>query len=150
MRHIIITIAIALASLSLSAKEISKNPDTGMVLSEIAGQYTVTGKGGTIILGNKEQALKFMHAANSTMFTDVINHIFNFGDDQFQVGRDDKGLYIIKVGVGGVKLRQSDIFWFGSALGVKSIIESDTAKKLCEATKSGLNKLGKKLTEITE
>ena len=151
MKHIILTaIAIALASLTLSAKEVVKNPVTGMTLSENLGVYTITGKSGVIALGTKDQAKEFFSSCFASFAKENINKIFKTGENQFNVGEDKDGLYIIKVGFGGAKLRQSDIILFGSALGVKSILESDTAKKLCDATKSGLNKLGKKLTEITE
>ena len=150
MKHIITLLAIAIASVSLSAKEVVKNPVTDMTLSENLGVYTITGKSGVIVLGTKEMAKEFFSKSFASFAKENINKIFKTGEDQFNVGEDESGLYIIKAGLGGAKLRQSDIILFGSALGVKSILESDTAKKLGSATKSGLNKLGKKLTEITE
>ena len=48
------------------------------------------------------------------------------------------------------QLRQSDIIVFGSALGVKTILESDEAKQVGNALKKGANWVGRKLTEITE
>ena len=121
MKRIITIIALALASLTLSAKEISTNPSTGMTLSENLGVYTITGKAGAIILGNKEAASNFLMSANEAFATEVINHIFNFGDDKFEVGKDDTGMYIIKIGFGGVKLRPSDTTLFSTALGLKTI-----------------------------
>lgn len=150
MKHIITILAIALASITLSAKEVVKNPVTGMTLSENLGIYTITGKSGVIALGTKEQAKEFFSNSFASFAKENINKIFKTGENQFNVGEDEDGFYIIKVGLGGAKLRQSDIILFGSALGVKTILESDTAKKLGSATKSSLNKLGKKLTEITE
>lgn len=119
-RIILILTAIVAASVTLSAKEVSTNPDTGMTLSENLGVYTITGKGGAIILGNKESASKFLMSANGAFTTEAINHIFNFGDDQFEVMKDDKGMFIIKVGAGAVKLRPSDTLLFTTALGLKS------------------------------
>lgn len=119
-RIALILAAIVAASITLSAKEVSTNPDTGMTLSENLGVYTITGKGGAIILGNKESASKFLMSANGAFTTEAINHVFNFGDDQFEVMKDDKGMFIIKVGAGAVKLRPSDTLLFTTALGLKS------------------------------
>ena len=119
-RIALILTAIVAASITLSAKEVSTNPDTGMTLSENLGVYTITGKGGAIILGNKEQASKFLMSANGAFTTEAINHVFNFGDDQFEVMKDNKGMFIIKVGAGAVKLRPSDTLLFTTALGLKS------------------------------
>ena len=150
MKHIITLLAIVIASATLSAKEVVKNPVTGMTLSENLGVYTITGKSGVIALGTKEQAKEFFSNSFASFTKENINKLFKTGENQFNVGEDEDGLYIIKVGLGGAKLRQSDIILFGSALGVKSILESDTAQKLGQTAKSGLNKLGKKLAEITE
>lgn len=139
MKHIItIAIAIVFATLTLSAKEVSTNPDTGMTLSEHLGVYTISGKGGAIILGNKESASKFLMSANGAFTTEAINHIFNFGDDQFEVMKDDKGMFIIKVGAGAVKLRPSDTLLFSTALGLKSA--GDLMKKGADKVKDFLNK----------
>ena len=150
MKHIITILAITFACISLSAKEVVKNPVTGMTLSENLGIYTITGKSSVIALGTKDQAKEFFSNSFASFTKENINKLFKTGENQFNVGEDEDGLYIIKVGLGGAKLRQSDIILFGSALGVKSILESDTAQKLGSAAKSGLNKLGKKLAEITE
>ena len=119
-RIVLILTAIVAATLTLSAKEVSTNPDTGMTLSENLGVYTISGKGGAIILGNKESASKFLMSANGAFTTEAINHVFNFGDDQFEVMKDNKGMFIIKVGAGAVKLRPSDTLLFTTALGLKS------------------------------
>ncbi len=138
MKRIITIIALALASITLSAKEISTNPVTGMTLSETLGVYTITGQGGAIVLGNRESASKFLMSANGSFATEVINHIFNFGDDQFEVGKDDSGLYIIKIGLGAVKLRPSDTALFSTALGIKSA--ASAVKKGADKVKELFNK----------
>lgn len=138
MKRIITIIALALASITLSAKEISTNPTTGMTLSETLGVYTITGQGGAIVLGNRESASKFLMSANGSFATEVINHIFNFGDDQFEVGKDDSGLYIIKIGLGAVKLRPSDTALFSTALGIKSA--ASAVKKGADKVKELFNK----------
>ena len=138
MKRIITIIALALATITLSAKEISTNPATGMTLSETLGVYTITGQGGAIVLGNQESASKFLMSANGSFATEVINHIFNFGDDQFEVRKDDSGLYIIKIGLGAVKLRPSDTALFSTALGIKSTAAA--VKKGVGKVKEFLNK----------
>ena len=137
MKHLILTIALAIATVSLSAKEISKNPDTGMVLSENLGVYTITGQNGAIVLGSKEDASKFLMSANGSFATEAINHVFNLGDDEFEVGKDSKGMYIIKVGMGAVKLRPSDTLLFSTALGLKSA--GNALKKGAEFLKKAIN-----------
>lgn len=138
MKRIIILFALAFASLTLSAKEISTNPATGMTLSETLGVYTITGQNGAIVLGNKESASKFLMSANGSFATEAINHIFNLGDDEFEVGKDDKGMFIIKVGLGAVKLRPSDTALFSTALGLKSA--ANTVKKGANKVKEFINK----------
>lgn len=138
MKRIITIVALVIASLTLSAKEVSTNPSTGMTLSENLGVYTITGKSGAIILGNKESASKFLMSANGAFATEAINHIFNLGDDEFEVGKDDTGMYIIKVGLGAVKLRPSDTALFSTALGLKSA--ASAVKKGADKVKEFLNK----------
>ena len=128
MQRLVLILAVMLAAATLSAKELSRNPDTGMTLSENLGVYTVTGKGGAIILGNKENAVKFMHSANAAFATEAINHVFNLGDDQFEVMKDSDGMFVIKVGLGAVKLRPSDTLLFETALVGKTVW--DTGKKI--------------------
>lgn len=133
MKKIVTIITLALATIAtINAKEVSTNPATGMTLSENLGIYTITGKAGAIILGDKESASKFLMSANGAFATEAINHIFNLGDDKFEVGKDDKGMFIIKVGVGAVKLRPGDTTLFSTALGIKSA---------ASAVKSGINKV---------
>lgn len=141
MKRIIALIAIAFASLTLSAKEVSTNPSTGMTLSEIQGIYTISGESGAIVLGDKSQASKFLKSANGSFATEAINHVFNLGDDEFQVMKDDQGMYIIKVGLGTVKLRPSDTALFSTALGIKSA---------AAAIKKGADKLNKFINKMSE
>lgn len=128
MKHTLLILAALFAAATLSAKELSTNPDTGMTLSENLGVYTVAGKGGAIILGTKENAVKFMHSANAAFATETINHVFNLGDDKFEVMKDSDGMYVIKVGLGAVKLRPSDTFLFETALVGKTVW--DAGKKI--------------------
>ena len=140
MKHIILTaIAIALASLTLSAKEVVKNPVTGMTLSENLGVYTITGKSGAIVLGNKDQAKEFISTVHKAILKETLNDVFDCGKDQLEVGKDDQGYYVIKVGLGGVKLRYTDTLTFGTALGLKNL-EKPT-KELWSKTQDAVGKL---------
>lgn len=141
MKRILISIAAVLATFILSAKEISTNPSTGMTLSENIGVYTITGKSGAIVLGNKEAAGKFLVSANAAFTTEAINHVFNFGGDEFEVNKDDEGMYIIKVGLGAVKLRPSDTLLFSTALGIKTV--GNGVKQVTNFIKKNVKELSK-------
>ena len=128
MKRIITLIVLALACISLSAKEIAKNPATNMTLSENLGVYTITGPSGVIVLGNKENAKEFLSSAHKAIVKETINDIFDCGKDQFEVGSDDQGYYVIKVGLGGAKIRYTDTVVFGTALGLQKL--EPAAKKV--------------------
>ena len=120
MKRVITIIALALASISLSAKEIVKNPVTNKVLDKTAGVYSIKGPKGITILGTEEMTKEFMLSAIEAFSKEILHSTFKIGDDRFEVMRDDAGLYIMKIGLGVVKIRQSDIVVFGSAIGLKS------------------------------
>lgn len=143
MKHIIITIALALATFTLSAKELAKNPITNMTLYENAGIYSIKGDAGIIFLGNKDHAKEFISSAHRAILKETINDIFDCGKDQFEVGKDDQGYYVIKVGFGGAKIRYSDTVTFGAALGLEKL--EPTAKKVWGKMQDGASKLIDKL-----
>ena len=126
MKKIFIIIALAFASLTIYAKDVVKNPITNMKLTENLGVYTIKGHSGFIITGNEEQTKKFINSATDAFTKEFLNKTLDIGEDSFTVGQDDGGWYLLKLGLGGVKLRISDVVLFGSALGIKSI--SDDAK----------------------
>lgn len=131
-RLFILVIAIA-STLTLSAKEVATNPDTDMTLSLNLGVYTLTGQNGAIVLGNQAAATKFFATATKAFAKETINNIFKCGDDQFEVLKDDQGLYIIKIGLGAVKIRPTDSVFFYSVLEAKSI--STKAKEVWKVIK---------------
>lgn len=117
MKHIFITIALALATITLiSCNEEKKEPitcpDTGLTLSENLGVYTVTGKSGVLVLGNKEAATKFFTEAVKIFTKYTVNDILSLDNSQYEVKSDDTGIYLIKVGVGAAKIRPADAFYF--------------------------------------
>lgn len=140
MKRIIITaIAIVLASFTLSSKEVVTNPVTGMTLTENLGIYSITGKSGVIVLGTKDQAKEFLSTAHKAILKETLNDIFDCGKDQLEVGSDDQGYYVIKVGLGAVKLRWTDTLTFGTALGLKNL--EKPAKELWSKTQNAVGKL---------
>jgi len=122
MKKTIITIALALMTVSLSAEEIAKNNSTGMALSEVMGNYTISGPHGALILGDKEKTVDILTTMEGCFIKKRIEFI-NWGDQKYEVGSDKEGLYIIKVGMGAVKVRQSDVTIFLASLGVKAAKE---------------------------
>ena len=135
MKHIITIIALALACISLSAKDVVKNPVTNKVLDKTAGVYSIKAPKGIIILGTEEMTREFLLSAAEAFSKEILHRTFKIGDDQFEVLKDDAGLYITKVGLGVMKIRQSDVVVFSSALGLKSLGKS---------AKEGLNYLKEK------
>jgi len=135
MKHIITIIALALACISLSAKDVVKNPVTNKVLDKTAGVYSIKAPKGIIILGTEEMTREFLLSAAEAFSKEILHRTFKIGDDQFEVLKDDAGLYITKVGLGVMKIRQSDVVVFSSALSLKSMGKS---------AKEGLNYLKEK------
>lgn len=135
MKHVITIIALALACISLSAKDVVKNPVTNKVLDKTAGVYSIKAPKGIIILGTEEMTREFLLSAAEAFSKEILHRTFKIGDDQFEVLKDDAGLYITKVGLGVMKIRQSDVVVFSSALSLKSLGKS---------AKEGLNYLKEK------
>ncbi len=121
MKHIITIIALALATLTLSAKDIAKNPVTNKVLDKTAGIYSIKAPKGIIILGTEEMAKEFLLSAAEAFSKEILNRTFKVGDNQYEVLKDDAGLYIRKIGLGVMKIRQSDVVVFSGALGLKNL-----------------------------
>lgn len=124
----IITIALALATISISAKEVAKNPVTDMTLSEALGVYTISGPQGAIILGNLDKSIDLLTSLETSFFKEHLNFI-NWENQKYEVGSDKDGLYIIKVGAGAVKIRQSDVNIFLAKL---LLIKGDAAAKVAK------------------
>ena len=129
MKHIITIITLVLISLTISAKTVVKNPVTNKVLDQTAGIYSIKAPKGIIILGTEEMAKEFLLSAAEAFSKEILNKAFNIGDDHYEVLKDEAGLYITKLGLGVMKIRQSDVTVFGGALG---------CKKLFKETKEGL------------
>ncbi len=133
MKNIFIAILLALASLTLSAKEVSKNSDTGMVLSEELGVYSITGPGGVIIIGDARKTRDTLASLSKCFIQEHIKNYIDCGDQRYEVKSDDNGLYIIKMGVGAVKLRQKDVNMF--LIKMESIIAKDKLHRISKIIK---------------
>ena len=132
MKHIITIIALALATLTLSAKELAKNPDTGLTLHETLGVYSITGNGQAIILGNEKDTRAFFNNSVKVFTGDALEKLLDTKDAKYQLKSDDKGAYLYKVGAGLVKIRYSDAIFFAAYLDGKPIAEwvADKGKKV--------------------
>ena len=120
MKKWIALLFFALAAVTVNAEEISKNSSTGMVLDETAGVYSLVGKhGGVIILGDIKTARDFLFSANVCFAQEKLQSLVDCGEQKFKVEKDDEGLYIIKIGLGGVKVRPSDSAKFFTILEAK-------------------------------
>lgn len=128
MKKLILAIAFVLITLTLSAKEVSKNSDTGMVLSEVQGVYSITGPGGAIVLGDIKKTRDILASLSKCFIQEHLKNYIDCGEQKWEVHSDDKGLYIIKMGVGAVKIRQSDVNLF--LLKVESIIARDKISRI--------------------
>lgn len=128
MKKIITFITLVLLTLSMSAKEVSRNNSTNLVLDETAGVFSLVSKGGVIILGDAKVALNFMREANKCFAQEKLKNTFDVGDQSYTVDKDDDGLYITKIGLGMVKIRPSDSAQFDVWL--VSHIAKDKAKKV--------------------
>ena len=83
MKHIItLAVALALATVTLPAKEIVKNEITGMTLSENLGIYTISGKGGAIILGNKDHAKEFSYEKHIATYIKLYKELLSLPNEE--------------------------------------------------------------------
>lgn len=128
MKKILLIVALAIASLTMSAKEVSRNNTTGMVLDETAGVFSLMGKGGVIVLGGIKDARNFMAQAQGCFTKESLKGVIDLGDQKYTVKSDDEGMYIIKLGVGGVKVRPTDTSKF--LIYLESRIVREKSKKV--------------------
>jgi len=133
MKKIIIAIVLALVSMTMYGKELTRNSSTDLVLDETGGIYSLIGKGGVIILGDKDKAKDFLFTANVCFLQEKLSEVIDCGEQKVKVYKDDTGLYIMKIGLGGVKVRPSDAAKFYSFLESGTI--KDKASKIWKVIK---------------
>ena len=89
MKKIITIITLAVACISMSAKDVVKNPVTNKVLDKTAGVYSIKAPKGIIILGTEEMTREFLLSAAEAFSKEILHRTFKIGDDQFEVLKDD-------------------------------------------------------------
>lgn len=141
MKYAITIITLILTTLTMSAKDIARNPVTDKVLDKTVGIYSIKAPKGIMILGTEEMTKDFLLSAAEAFSKEILHRTFKIGDDQFEVLKDDAGLYITKVGLGVMKIRQSDVVVFGGTLGMRSLGKS---------AKEGWNYMKKKTKDLRE
>ena len=129
MKRIILLFIIILTSLTISAKEVVKNPATGKSLDNTMGIYSIKGNSGILTLGTEDQARHFMIAAANCFVETMVGYYASINDQEYKVAKDEAGLYIFREDLEMMKIRSHDVIVFGTALG---------CKKLFKETKEGL------------
>ena len=129
MKRIILLFIITLTSLTISAKEVVKNPATGKSLDNTMGIYFIKGNSGILTLGTEDQARHFMIAAANCFVETMVGYYASINGQEYKVAKDEAGLYIFREDLEMMKIRSHDVIVFGTALG---------CKKLFKETKEGL------------
>ena len=129
MKRIILLFIITLTSLTISAKEVVKNPATGKSLDNTMGIYSIKGNSGVLTLGTEDQSRHFMIAAANCFVETMVGYYASINGQEYKVAKDEAGLYIFREDLEMMKIRSHDVIVFGTALG---------CKKLFKETKEGL------------
>lgn len=129
MKRIILLFIITLTSLTISAKEVVKNPATGKSLDNTMDIYSIKGNSGILTLGTEDQARHFMIAAANCFVDTMVGYYASINGQEYKVAKDEAGLYIFREDLEMMKIRSHDVIVFGTALG---------CKKLFKETKEGL------------
>ena len=123
MKHIITTIAFVLTSLTISAKEVVKNPATGKSLDNTMDIYSIKGNSGVLTLGTEDQARHFMIAAANCFVETMVGYYASINGQEYKVAKDEAGLYIFREDLEMMKIRSHDVAVFGTALGCKKLFK---------------------------
>ena len=129
MKRIILLFIITLTSLTISAKEVVKNPATGKSLDNTMDIYSIKGNSGVLTLGTEDQARHFMISAANCFVETMVGYYASINGQEYKVAKDEAGLYIFREDLEMMKIRSHDVIVFGTALG---------CKKLFKETKEGL------------
>lgn len=120
MKRIISVMLLILVAATCFASEIARNSKTGSTLEETSGVYSIKTKTGILILGDRSEARNFLVTAGEC-FVNKSLESFKVGDTKYTVHEDKDGAYIIKVGLGVVKVRESDVVSFAGGLGLDKL-----------------------------
>lgn len=132
MKRIILLFIITLTSLTISAKEVVRNPATGKSLDNTMDIYSIKGNSGVLTLGTEDQARHFMIAAANCFVETMVGYYASINGQEYKVAKDEAGLYIFREDLEMMKIRSHDVIVFGTALG---------CKKIFKETKEGLKYL---------
>lgn len=119
--------------LIMSSREISRNPDTGMTLTENGGTYSLKSDSGIMVLGDLKKARNTLNSMNVCFTKEKISEVIDCGEQKYKVKRDDDGMYISRIGLGAVKVRPSDSALFFTVLEGK--IMKDKGEKIWKVIK---------------
>ena len=123
MKRIILLFIITLTSLTISAKEVVKNPATGKSLDNTMGIYSIKGNSGILTLGTEDQARHFMIAAANCFVDTMVGYYASINGQEYKVAKDEAGLYIFREDLEMMKIRSHDVIVFGTALGCKKLFK---------------------------
>lgn len=133
MKRILLFLIVVSFPIMTESKEIARNPDTGMTLTEVKGLYYMKSNTGIIMIGDIKQARDVLNMMNICFTKEKLSEVINCGDQEYRVKRDDEGMYIIKAGLGAVKIRATDSALFFTVIEGKII--KDKGKKIWEIIK---------------
>lgn len=133
MKRILLFLIVVSFPIMAESKEIARNPDTGMTLTEIKGLYYMKSNTGIIMIGDVKQTRDVLNMMNICFTKEKLSEVINCGDQEYRVKRDDEGMYIIKAGLGAVKIRATDSALFFTVIEGKII--KDKGKKIWEIIK---------------
>ena len=133
MKRILLFLIVVSFPIMTESKEIARNPDTGMTLTEIKGLYYMKSNTGIIMIGDIKQARDVLNMMNICFTKEKLSEVINCGDQEYRVKRDDEGMYIMKVGLGAMKIRATDSALFFTVIEGKII--KDKGKKIWEIIK---------------
>ena len=123
MKRIILLFIITLTSLTISAKEVVKNPATGKSLDNTMDIYSIKGNSGVLTLGTEDQARHFMIAAANCFVETMVGYYASINGQEYKVAKDEAGLYIFREDLEMMKIRSHDVIVFGTALGCKKLFK---------------------------
>lgn len=133
MKRILLFLIVVSFPIMAESKEIARNPDTGMTLTEIKGLYYMKSNVGIIMIGDIKQARDVLNMMNICFTKEKLSEVINCGDQEYRVKRDDEGMYIMKAGLGAMKIRATDSALFFTVIEGKII--KDKGKKIWEIIK---------------
>lgn len=133
MKRILLFLIVVSFPIMAESKEIARNPNTGMTLTEIKGLYYMKSNVGIIMIGDIKQARDVLNMMNICFTKEKLSEVINCGDQEYRVKRDDEGMYIMKVGLGAMKIRATDSALFFTVIEGKII--KDKGKKIWKIIK---------------